>query len=266
MKNRLPGRVIAAALTAACLQAAATAVGAQDYTPPRNDYGQPSFEGIWQALDPSPAFNIEAHGASYGVPAGLGIVTDPADGRIPYTAAGLARRDANRAAPADDPVARCYKPGVPRLMYLPFPFQIIQSQNFITIMSEYEHNTRFIFLNRNDHYGAGEIDLWNGDSVGRFEGGSLVTDVFNFHPDVWLDRSGNHAGGSTLKVNERLTMIDPDTIRYEATLTDAEDFTRPWTIQTYLYRHKDPAKRILEYECHAYAQNALGPPVLPEVP
>jgi hypothetical protein len=250
----------AAVVSGACALPAA----AQDFEPERNRYGQPIFEGIWQALDPAPHFDIEAHGARYGVPAGVGIVTDPADGRIPYTAAGLARREANRANPAADPFARCYKPGVPHLMYLPFPFQIVQSETFLTIMSEYVHNTRFIFLDRDDHYGDGEIDLWNGDSVGRFEGDVLVTDVFNFHPDIWLDRSGNHAGGATLRVNERFTLIDADTIRYQATLSDPEDFTRPWTITTYLYRHKDPTKRILEYECHAYAENSLGAPDLPE--
>lgn len=265
-RARERARGAAFALLAAAASVIAGPIGAQDFTPSRNRFGQPDFEGIWQVLDPAPHFNIEPHGASYGVPAGLGIVTDPADGRIPYTAAGLARREANRANRAADPFARCYKPGVPHLMYLPFPLQIVQSEGFMTIMSEYMHNTRFIFFNRDEHFGEGELDLWNGDSVGRFESDSLVTDVFNFHPDTWLDRSGNHAGGSTLRVEERFTLVDADTIRYRATLTDPEDFTRPWTIETRLYRHKDPAKQILEYECHAYAENALGAPVLPEVP
>jgi hypothetical protein len=60
-------------------------------------------------------------------------------------------------------------------------------------------------------------------------------------------------------------MIDADTIRYRATLTDPEDFSRPWTIEVYLHRHKDPRKRMLEYECQAYAENSLGAPDLPEV-
>jgi hypothetical protein len=257
-------RIRAAALVLVVVLA--NSVVAQEFTPARNRHGQPDFAGIWQVLDPAPHYDVEPHGASYGVPAGLGIVKDPADGRIPYTAAGLAKREANRANRATDPFARCHKPGVPHLMYLPFPLQIVQSENFLTIMSEYMHNTRFILLNRSDHFGEGELDLWNGDSVGRFDGDALVTEVFNFHPDIWLDRSGNHAGGATLTVAERFTLIDADTIRYRATLTDAEDFTRPWTIETYLHRHKDPAKQILEYECHAYAENALGPPVLPEVP
>jgi hypothetical protein len=266
MEDRSFARAASIVLFVGFVHAAVPLARAQADAAPRNRYGQPSFEGIWQVLDPAPHFDIEPHGASYGIPAGTGIVTDPADGRIPYTASGRAQRDANRADLARDPFARCYKPGVPHLMYLPFPFQIVQSENYLTIMSEYMHNTRFVFLNRDDHFGEGEIDLWNGDSVGRFEGGSLVTDVFNFHPDVWLDRAGNHAGGATLTVNERFTLIDADTIRYEATLTDPEDFTRPWTIETYFYRHKDPSKQILEYECHAYAENALGPSELPKIP
>ncbi len=245
----------------------AVPVHAQDYSPPRNEWAQPDLQGIWQVLDTAPHYNIEPHNASYGVPAGTGIVVDPPNGMIPYNANGLAKREANRANRAQlDPIGRCYKPGTPHIMYLPFPLQILQSENLVTINSEYVHNTRFIYLHRSDHYGEGDLDLWNGDSVGRYEGDALVTDVYNFHPDVWLDRSGNHAGGWTLQVQERLELIDADTLRYRATLEDPEDFTRPWTIEVLLYRHKDPNKRILEYECHAYADNALGPPELPVVP
>ena len=240
---------------------------AQTFTAPRHtEYDQPSLEGIWQVMDSSVHFNLEPHPASFGVPAGLGVVVDPPGGLIPYTAAGLAEREENIANRATrDPYAKCYKPGVPHIVYLPFPFQIIQSGNVVTIMSEYIHNTRFIWLHRDSHFGAGQIDLWNGDSVGRFEGDSLVTDVFNFHPDVWLDRAGNHSGPQ-LRVSERFTLIDQDTMQYEATLTDPENYTQPWIMRMLLYRHKDPNKRILEYECHAYAENALGPPVLPVVP
>ena len=132
-----PVRAAACALAAAAgLQLMLSSVAAQEFSPAKNRHGQPDFEGIWQALDPAPHFNIEPHGASYGVPAGLGIIVDPPDGRIPYTAAALAQRDANRANPSADPIARCYKPGVPHLMYLPFPFQIVQSDNLVTINSE----------------------------------------------------------------------------------------------------------------------------------
>lgn len=261
-------RFVVFTLAAAGFGLATSAAGmAQNYTPPRHsEHDQPNLEGIWQVMDSSIHFNVEPHEASFGVPAGAGAIVDPSDGFIPYTPAGRAEREANIAnRDAADPYTKCYKPGVPHIMYLPFPFQIIQSGNVVTIMSEYIHNTRFIWLHRDTHFGARQIDLWNGDSVGRFEGNSLVTDVFNFHPDVWLDRAGNHSGPD-LRVTERLTLIDADTLQYEATLTDPENYTRPWTLRTLMYRHKDPGKRILEYECHAYGDNSLGPPVLPVVP
>src|SRR5690606_25675756 len=158
----LDQKATAIGLVAAGLLVILSGAEAQDFSPAKNRFGQPDFEGIWQVLDPAPHYDIEPHGARYGVPAGLGIIVDPADGRIPYTAAGLAKRDANRADLSADPIARCYKPGVPHIMYLPFPLQIVQSRNLVTINSEYVHNTRFIYLHRDDHFGEGEIDLWNG--------------------------------------------------------------------------------------------------------
>ena len=265
MRDKPLAWIVSMAVTVAFLIAVLPAVvEAQTFTVPRNQHDQPDLQGIWQAMN-SAHYNVEPHGASYMVPGGTGVIIDPSDGKIPYTAAGMAEREENRANLDADPYARCYKPGTPHLIYLPFAFQIVQSENFVTVMSEYVHNTRFIFLNRDGHYGAGEIDLWNGDSVGNWEGDTLVTDVFNFHPDIWLDRAGNHSG-PRLRVNERFTLIDRDTIQYQATMTDAENYTQPWTMELYLYRHKEPNKRILEYECHAYADNALGNPVLPTVP
>lgn len=254
-----------AGLVAACIVLVRPASG-QDYRPPRHsETGQPNLEGIWQVMDTSVHFNVEPHDASFGVPAGQGVIVDPPEGFIPYTPAGLAEREQNLAnRDTRDPYAKCYKPGVPHLAYLPFPFQILQSDRVVTIMSEYIHNTRFIWLNRDAHFGAGAIDLWNGDSVGHFEGDALVTDVFNFHPDIWLDRAGNHSGPG-LRVNERFRLVDADTLEYEATLTDPENYARPWTLRMRMYRHKDPGKRILEYECHSLAENSLGPPELPEI-
>ena len=234
------------------------------FRPSRTSTGQPNFQGIWQAMG-SAHYDLEPHGASFGIPAGLGVIVDPPDGKIPYNAAGLAKRAENlRNRATADPHSKCFKPGVPHMMYLPFPFQIIQSATQVTVLSEYVHNVRNIYLNRNSHYPTGDAEFWNGDSVGRFDGDSLVTDVGNFSPNVWLDRSGNHHSEG-LKVTERFTLIDADTIRYEATLDDSKTFTRPWRMSMLLYRRKEPNLRILEYECHAYAENSLKEPTLPTV-
>jgi hypothetical protein len=243
----------------------AAQTGAQAaFRAPRTPFGQPNMMGIWQAMS-SAHFDLEPHGASFGVPAGVGVVVDPPDGKIPYNAAGLAKRAANlRNRATEDPAGKCFKPGTPHFVYVPFPFQILQTANQVTLISEYIHNIRIIYLNRSKHYPDGEVDFWNGDSVGRWDGETLVTDVANFGGQAWLDRAGNHSSPD-LKVVERFTLIDADTIRYEATMTDPKTYTRPWTIRVLLYRHKEPNMRILEYECQAYAENSLKEPVLPTV-
>jgi hypothetical protein len=231
---------------------------------PRTTFNQPNLMGIWQAMS-SAHFDLEPHGAAFGVPAGVGVVVDPPDGKIPYTPAGLAKRAENLKNRATaDPAGKCYKPGTPHFVYVPFPFQILQTPTQVTLVSEYIHNVRILYLNRTKHYPDGEVDFWNGDSVARWDGDTLVTDVANFGGEAWLDRAGNHSSRD-LKVVERFALQDADTIRYEATMTDPKTYTRPWTIRILLYRHKEPNVRILEYECQAYAENSLKEPVLPVV-
>ena len=94
---------------------------------PRTADGKPDLTGIWQVLDNSLDGNVEPHVASYGVHGGQGAIVDPADGKIPYLPAALAKREANYKNRAKDPVAYCFKPGVPRITYMPYPFQIVQT-------------------------------------------------------------------------------------------------------------------------------------------
>src|SRR2546425_11783079 len=88
----------------------------------RTSEGKPDLSGIWQVLDNSLDGNIEPHEASFGVRAGQGAIIDTPDGKIPYLPAALAKRQENYKKRAQDPVARCFKPGVPRVTYIPFPF------------------------------------------------------------------------------------------------------------------------------------------------
>jgi hypothetical protein len=230
--------------------------GAQGYVPPRTSHGHPDLQGIWQVLGGSTAANLEPHTATWEVPAGLGVIIDPPDGMIPYQPAAAAKRAENfKNRDTADPLARCFKPGVPRLTYLPFPFQIVQTPDAVTIFYEYVHNFRTIHLNRKTHVDG--LDFWNGDSIGRWEGNTLVVDVANFNGQTWLDGAGNHHS-EALHVIERYTRTDPGTMTYEATIEDPKVFTRPWKISLPLYLHKEPNFRLLEYECHAYAEDVAG--------
>ena len=100
------------------------------------------------------------------------------------------------------------------------------------------------------------IEFWMGDSRGRWEGDVLVVEVTNHNDKTWFDMAGNFHS-EALKVTERYSMIDADTIRYEATLEDPKVFTRPWKISMPIYRVKD-MHRLLEYQCVAEQEEADG--------
>jgi hypothetical protein len=253
MGKRFFGAIAIAAAAAFAISAHAAAAG-QNYVPPKTPAGQPDLQGIWQTLNTAAAWDLEPHTGSWGVPAGLGVISDPPNGMIPYQPSALARKRENfQNRETADPLAKCFKPGVPRLTYLPFPFQIVQSAQLVTIFYEYIHNYRTIHLNRKTHLEG--IDFWNGDSIGHWEGNTLVVDVANFNDQSWFDRAGNFHSDA-LHVVERYTRTDPSTMTYEATIEDPKVFTQPWKISMPLVLHREPNFRLLEYECQAYAEDA----------
>jgi len=217
------------------------------YTPPRTSDGHPDIQGIWQVLNTA-VWDIQDHGARTGVPAGQGVVQG---NEIPYLPSALAKRRENEAKRATlDPEAKCYLSGVPRITFMPFPFQIVQQADKVNVLYEYNHTIRQIFMNGNPHP-DGHIDWWMGDSRGRWDGNTLVVDTVDFSEDTWFDRAGNYHSDA-LHVVERYTPISPYHIRYEVTIEDPKVFARPWNMSTILYRRIEPRVELLEYECYAY--------------
>jgi hypothetical protein len=217
------------------------------YTPPKLANGQPDISGIWQVLNTA-AWDLQDHGASLGVPAGRGVVVD---NEIPYKPEALAKKRENEAKRATlDPESKCYLSGVPRITFMPFPFQIVQQGDKVNILYEYNHTIRQIYMNGNPHP-PGHIDWWMGDSRGRWEGNTLVVDVVDFGEETWFDRAGNYHSDA-LHVVERYTPISPYHLRYDVTIEDPKVFSRPWNISAILYRRIDPHVELLEYECYAY--------------
>jgi hypothetical protein len=218
---------------------------------PRSADGTPNLQGVWQVRSRA-AYDLEDHVAGHGMPAGRGVVKD---GPIPYQPAAAGRRVENAAnRQTADPLAHCYLPGVPRIMYMDFPFQIFQTPDHIAMTFEWSQVHRTIYTN-----GAPApegIDFWMGDSRGRWEGDTLVVDVQHHNDRTWFDMAGNFHS-EALHVVERYTMVDADTIQYEATIEDPAVFTRPWTIAMPLHRHKG-TDRVLEYHCQAEAEEASG--------
>lgn len=241
-----------------CVTAAlalAPVLAAQAYRAPRAADGKADLQGIWQASSTATAFNIEPHTPMLNIPGGVGVIVDPPDGKIPYRPEARAKQQENfRNRQQLDPLNKCYLPGVPRVMYLPFPFQILQRPEMVVILSEYAHTTRNIFLSGQHLDG---VEFWMGDSRGHWEGDTLVVDTTNFNADTWLDAAGNHHSNA-LHVVERFTRTGENTLTYEATLTDEKTYTRPWTMRLLFYRHQEPNFRLLEYECHAYMEIESG--------
>ena len=242
------GWVLAVATVVGLLAMAATQSMAQTprrptYRAPRTFDGKPDLSGIWQVLNTA-SWDIQAHNAAEGVPAGQGVVEG---GDIPYQSWAAVKKQQNAQNwKTEDPLQKCFLAGVPRITYLPFPFQIIQTPKHIGIAYEYNHASRTIYTDGSPHPGVGEF--WMGDSRGHWEGETLVVDVSEFNDQTWLDRAGNFHSDA-LHVVERYTRTAPDIVAYEATLEDPKVFTRPWKVSMPLYRRQEKNVRLLDYVC-----------------
>jgi hypothetical protein len=282
MRNRLLA-LIAVAVAAAAVSAVVSVslTRSAGSVPPsaRTAEGRPDFSGIWQALNEAnwdleahearpgavtqqgtypypfvqvPAAPVLALGAAGGVPGSLGVVTD--DGRIPYTPEAAAIKKANADHWIDrDPELKCYLPGIPRAMYMPYPFQIVQSTNKVHFGYTFSNAARTIHL---DKVEGPPDDTWMGHSVGRWEGDTLVVEVTNFNGKTWFDRAGNFHSDA-LHLVERFTPITPEAIRYDVTITDPKTFTRPWRISMPLYRRLEQNIQLLEYRCIEFVEEFL---------
>jgi len=211
--------------------------------------GKPDMQGYWETANFFSAFDLETHEKEqYGIPAGRGVVVDPPDGKIPYQPWAMEKkRDLMEHHLFEDPQAHCYLSGVPRQMYTPFGFQILQPAGYVVLLYEAFHSYRIVPLDNRPHI-PGAIRLFEGDSRGHWDGDTLVVDVTNQNPGTWFDMAANFHSDA-LHVVERFTMKDSNTIRYEATLDDVKVFARPWTIAFNLVRNHASDYEQMEYAC-----------------
>jgi hypothetical protein len=258
---------------AGLLLASSLALAQQKSNLPRQPNGKPDLNGVWQVLNtanydiephaarpamavrpgpagPVPAKPVLALGAVGSVPAGVGVV----EGGIPYQPEALAQKQDNQAHWLErDPEIKCYLPGIPRATYLPFPFQIIQSEASIFFAYEYASASRDIFLK---DPGVPPAPTWMGHSVGRWEGDTLVVDVTNQNDQTWFDRAGNFHS-EALKVTERFTPTSAHTMAYEATLEDPQVFTRPWKMSMTLYKRVGKDAQLLQFKCVPFVEELI---------
>jgi hypothetical protein len=263
MRNWLKAAIVvsvAGAATAVWLTPATVEGQATTYKAPRTADGKPNLNGIWQAMNTA-NWDLQDHaakqgpvialGAAFSVPAGQGVV----DGNeIPYLPAARAKKDENAANwLTRDPEIKCYLPGVPRATYMPFPFQIVQTPTHILMAYEFASASRTVYMNSKEE---SPVDTWMGHSRGRWEGETLVIDVNAFNDSTWFDRAGNYHT-EALSVTERYTATSPNTLQYEATITDPKVFSRPWKISMPLYRRVDRNVQLLEYKCVEFVEELM---------
>ena len=137
-------------------------------------------------------------------------------------------------ADTNDPVYACFPPGTPRIYFHPFPMEIIQLPGRIMMVFEYDHLIRQIYTDGRGH----RDDLapgWMGDSIGHWEGDTLVVESTNFNDKTWVDRRGvPHS--EELKVLERIHVNDDGLLQIDITVEDPVAFTEPWTGQRFYER------------------------------
>jgi hypothetical protein len=189
------------------------------------------------------------------------MVIDPPDGRLPILPAAAAVRDERIRRLTDSwmfhtPWERCITRGVPGVMFPTYNsgHLILQNPGYVVILSEMIHAVRVIPLSDQRPSLPSQIRQWEGSPRGRWEGQTLIVEIDNYNDKGTV---GTNLGtlrlrgipqSEALRVVERFTIVDQDTIRYDVTVDDPDAFAQPWTASMPLNR--SPNYEIFEYACH----------------
>ncbi|MEQ1948879.1 MAG: hypothetical protein ABL995_16935 [Bryobacteraceae bacterium] len=208
--------------------------------------GKPNITGYYQPDAGGANYGLERHEKVFLTPASRGLVIDPKDGLLPYQPWARQER-IEREKPYrgyDDPTAHCFPAGVPRGFYAPAPYQILQTPGYVVFLFE-RMAWRIVPLNRRTHL-RDNVRLWQGDSIGHWEGDVLVVETTNLNGKTWLNEVGDVVSHAA-RVVERFYPVDANQVIYRATVSDPVVYTRPWTIEIPLNREPE---ELLEVACH----------------
>ena len=194
--------------------------------------GVPDFRGVWNS----------------------GWIVDMADGRyaektveVPFTDWGRKLwEERTTNLQKNDPNMQCKPSGLPRAQGVPYPMQIVQTDDQVIFLYEGGlHTFRIVPMDGRKH--KPDAWTWMGDSVGHYEGPELVIDVTGFSDEQsWLDSAG-HPHSDQLHLLERYRRLNANTMRYTVTIEDPKAYARPWST-SYIYR-VNPGTEIMEYWC-----------------
>jgi hypothetical protein len=210
---------------------------------PRLPDGKPDMQGYYGPRFNQAIFEVQNHPvARPGIAAGKGAIVDPPDGMIPYLPAAAAKaKDLGEHHQYMEPDAHCFMSGVPHSAYQQFGFQVIQPPGYFLILFEYAHSYRIIPTDGRPHIPP-DIKMFMSDSVGHWEGDTLVIDTTNENGVNWFDMVGNFTTTNE-HVVERITPVD-------STITDPTIYSRPWKIAgTWQRRPDDKEYQQMEFAC-----------------
>ena len=163
--------------------------------------------------------------------------------------------DAAAGRPTGDITAECLPQGMPRIMTMTYPMEVMMNETQVNIFAEWEEQTRRIFLD------GRPLDLdadptFNGQTTGHWEGDVLVATTIGVHPDTNLESSGLPKSEKMI-VYERIWLADDDTLKDEITLVDSKALARPWTV-TKTYKRGKPGFKLMQYVCLENNRNQVA--------
>ena len=205
----------------------------------------PDLSGVWNQHPPASARAYALYTFSAQIPP----MTPWAEAKFQANKPGYGPR---AFAETNDPVnptsgdtIGCFPPGVPRIYLQPFPMEIIQIPSRVIMLFEYNHFVRQIYTDGRKH-SEDVAQTWMGDSIGMWEGDTLVVDTIGFNDKTWLDRAG-HPHSDELHVVERMRRVDHDTLQVDITIDDPKAYTKPWKGQE-VFQLK-PTWNLMEMVC-----------------
>jgi len=149
-----------------------------------------------------------------------------------------------------DPTGFCLPPGPSRVLTAPFPFMLVQQNEVIGLLFEYQTLWRAVYMDGRSHPpDIMDYPEFMGHSIGRWEGDTLVIDTVAINERTWLDTAG-HEHSPKLHLTERIKKISDDKLEWTATFDDPVFFAKPWTITRTFTRFDDKTDRIMPYTCN----------------
>jgi len=238
MCNRLLTTVFGIVVTLTVL----STLSAQTNQPQETRVGTPDLSGVWN-LRRSPTQRYLGYAFAKDEPP----MTPWAEQRFLNNKPSFGPR---AASDSNDPDYDCYPAGVPRVYLHPTPFEIFNVPERVIMFFEHDNIVRQIWLNR-EH--PKELDpsevQWFGDSIGKWEGDTLVVDTIGFNDKTWLDRAGT-PHSDALHLVERIRRLNHSTLQIDLSFEDPKAYTKTWGSRL-LFQLK-PGWHIFEHVCRDY--------------